>query len=281
MADVFVSYAQPDREAAFRIAAELEAQGVSCWIAPRDVAPGAEYGQAIIDGIETARALVLVFSEAANESQFVRREVERAVSKTRPVFPVRVREAQPSGALEFFIASAQWVDAFKTPLQQSLAPVVAAVGALGPTRGVAKAPGRPKTELDRRRVAFIVGVALGLALVGAGGFWWTQRKADAVAFVAGVWCERVDGVTWRIDMMRTGADTARGELRHPQSDKVFDFEVRVTPIEGGYEFVSVDAEESAKFGPSRFQVLDDDTMKLIWGGNEPRDGPVRTRCAGN
>jgi hypothetical protein len=277
MADVFVSYAQPDREAAFRIAEQLEAQGVSCWIAPRDVPPGAEYGQAIIDAIEGAKALVLTFSEAANESQFVRREVERAVSKTKPIFPVRVREAQPSGALEFFISGAQWVDAFKTPLERSLAPIVSAAQALGGARMAAKAPGRPRSQIDKRRVAFIAGLALGLAAIGASGFWWTHRQVDAVAFVSGVWCERVDGVTWRIDMSRTGADTARGELRHPQSDKVFDFEVRVSPIEGGYEFVGLD-EESAKLGPSRFQVLDDNTMKLVWGGGEPRDGPVRTRC---
>jgi hypothetical protein len=280
MADVFVSYAQPDREAAFRIAEQLENQGVSCWIAPRDVPPGAEYGEAIIAGIEGAKALVLVFSEAANESQFVRREVERAVSKTRPIFPVRVREAEPSGALEFFIASAQWVDAFRTPLEQSLTPIASAVRALGGARMAAKAPGRPRSELDKRRVAFVAGVALGLAAIAAGGFWWTLRKADAVEFVAGVWCERVDGVTWRIDMMRTGADTARGELRHPQSDKVFDFEVRVAAIDGGYEFVALD-EEGAKLGPSRFQALDENTLKLVWGGGQPRDGPVRTRCAGS
>lgn len=280
MADVFVSYAQPDREAAFRIAAQLEAQGVACWIAPRDVPPGAEYGQAIIDGIEGAKALVLVFSEAANESQFVRREVERAVSKGKPVFPVRVREAKPSGALEFFIASAQWVDAFKTPLEQSLAPVVAAVQALGPTRPTPKAPGRPKTELDKRRAAFLVGVALGLALIGVGGWWWTVRKLDAVEFVSGVWCERVDGVTWRIDIFRTGPDTVRGEVRHPQSDRVLEFEARVAAVDGGYEFIALD-EESAKQGPSRFQVLDENTMKLVWSGDGPRDGPVRNRCAGS
>ncbi len=41
---------------------------------------------------------VLILSDQSNESQFVRKEVERAVSKTKPVLPVRIREVTPSGA---------------------------------------------------------------------------------------------------------------------------------------------------------------------------------------
>jgi len=70
-----------------------------------------EYGAAIIQGIESSRAMVLVLSEHSNDSHFVRKEVERAVSKAKPVLPVRIREVNPSGSLEFFISSAQWVDA--------------------------------------------------------------------------------------------------------------------------------------------------------------------------
>lgn len=39
----FISHASADREAANAIAASLEAKGLTCWIAPRDVRPGAEY----------------------------------------------------------------------------------------------------------------------------------------------------------------------------------------------------------------------------------------------
>ena len=92
MADIFVSYASPDRDVAFRIVSFLEEQGISCWVAPRDVPPGVEYGQAIINGIEQSSALVLILSDQSNDSAFVRKEVERAVSKTKPVLPVRIRE---------------------------------------------------------------------------------------------------------------------------------------------------------------------------------------------
>lgn len=180
MTDVFVSYASPDREIAFRIVGFLEKEGVRCWVAPRDVPPGVEYGQAIINGIEQSRALVLVLSEQSNDSMFVRKEVERAVSKSKPVLPVRIREVTPSGSLEFFISSAQWIDAFKPPLENALAPLLGAINALGQ---VGAAPVRSSTLPPRRRsktpVAAVIG--LGVALVAVGGVWWYVAKPGAPA----------------------------------------------------------------------------------------------------
>src|SRR5580765_6104448 len=116
----FISYASEDEPTAAKISAYLERNGVSCWIAPRDVRPGADYGSEIIDGIETSAVLVLVLSEHANSSTFVKREVERAVSKGKPIFPVRVREVVPSKSLELFISSAEWIDAWQPPIEQYL-----------------------------------------------------------------------------------------------------------------------------------------------------------------
>jgi len=116
----FVSYASEDEAIASTISAYLEQCGVPCWIASRDVRPGADYASEIITGIERSAVLVLVLSEHANTSEFVKREVERAVSKGRPVFPVRVREVAPSKSLELFISSAEWIDAWQPPIEQHL-----------------------------------------------------------------------------------------------------------------------------------------------------------------
>jgi hypothetical protein len=116
----FISYASEDESVARTISEYLERTGVSCWIAPRDVRPGADYASEIIDGIESSGVLVLVLSEHANSSEFVKREVERAVSKGKPIFPVRVREVVPSKSLELFISSAEWVDAWQPPIEQYL-----------------------------------------------------------------------------------------------------------------------------------------------------------------
>jgi hypothetical protein len=60
--DVFVSYASQDAAVANSIVESLEAQGLKCWMAPRDVKPGAQYADAIVRAINEAKALVLVMS---------------------------------------------------------------------------------------------------------------------------------------------------------------------------------------------------------------------------
>ncbi len=108
----FISYAKADAKKAHRIAELLEQGGVRCWIAPRDVKPGAPYGDEIISGIETSSAFILVLSSESNTSDFVAREVERAISKKKPVLPVRIENVEPSRALQLFISGTQWIDVF-------------------------------------------------------------------------------------------------------------------------------------------------------------------------
>lgn len=108
----FISHAKADAKKAQAIAEGLEKRGVKCWIAPRDVKAGRAYGDEIIRGIESARSFVLLLSKASNDSAFVAREVERAVSKKKPIFAVRIADVQPAPALELFISGTQWIDAF-------------------------------------------------------------------------------------------------------------------------------------------------------------------------
>jgi len=45
--DIFISYSSHDKAVADATCAALEAQRLRCWIAPRDVLPGTEYGEAL------------------------------------------------------------------------------------------------------------------------------------------------------------------------------------------------------------------------------------------
>jgi hypothetical protein len=113
--DVFISYSQPDHGCAFEVVARLEAQGINCWIAPRDIAPSADWAAEIMDAICSARVMILVFSASSNLSPQVRREVERAVHKQLSILPFRIEDVLPSKSLEFFLSAQHWMDAFPPP----------------------------------------------------------------------------------------------------------------------------------------------------------------------
>jgi hypothetical protein len=82
--DVFISYASPNSTVGETVCEALERAGVTCWIAPRDVTPGASYAGQIIHAIDAAKAIVLILSQNAGSSPHVLREVERAASKRHP-----------------------------------------------------------------------------------------------------------------------------------------------------------------------------------------------------
>lgn len=111
----FISHAADDTSAANDLCRHLEQAGIRCWIAPRDVTPGRDYASEILAGIESCATFVLVLSARSNDSPFVHREVERATSKGKPVFPVRIENVLPDRELELFISSAHWVDAWDEP----------------------------------------------------------------------------------------------------------------------------------------------------------------------
>ena len=93
-APVFISYASPNAAVASALVEALERHGVACWIAPRDVDAGALYADAIVRAISSARAFVLVLSESSIDSSNVGKEVERASSKKRPIFALRIDAAR-------------------------------------------------------------------------------------------------------------------------------------------------------------------------------------------
>jgi len=118
--DVFVSYSVKDKTTADAICAALEANGIRVWIAPRDVMPGSDWGESIIEAIEQSRVMILIFSANSNASPQIKREIERAVNKGVTVVPFRIDDILPSKTLEYFISTQHWLDAFTPPLEKHL-----------------------------------------------------------------------------------------------------------------------------------------------------------------
>lgn len=125
--DVFISYSTDDKDFAFAACRAIEEAGYRCWIAPRDVQPGDDYGEAIVRGVEAARVVVLLLSETSNSSPMVQRELEIATSADKEILPCRVKEVEPSPGLRFYLAGKHWLDAFAGPREEHLRELVSAV----------------------------------------------------------------------------------------------------------------------------------------------------------
>ena len=128
--DVFISYSTADKPVADAVCAGLEQRGFSCWIAPRDIVPGLDWGAAIIDAINGAKVMVLIFSASANSSKQIKREVERAVSKGLAIIPLRIEDVPLGKTLEYFISSEHWMDALSRPLEPHVERLAVSIRAL-------------------------------------------------------------------------------------------------------------------------------------------------------
>lgn len=108
---IFLSHSSRDAAIAGQICEQLEKNGTKCFIAPRDIRPGKEYAEEIINGIDQSGAMVLLMSQNANSSPHVLREVEHAVSSGTPILVYKIEEVALSKSMEYFLMTHQWVSA--------------------------------------------------------------------------------------------------------------------------------------------------------------------------
>ena len=111
-APVFVSYATADRRQALSVCKALERRGTSCWISCRDVPPGENYQEAIVRALRASHAVVLIFSNAANLSGEIKKELSLASRYQKPVIALRIENVEPTDAFAYELSTRQWIDAF-------------------------------------------------------------------------------------------------------------------------------------------------------------------------
>jgi adenylate cyclase len=196
--NVFISYASTDSAVAGIVCEAMEREGITCWIAPRNVIPGEFYADALVHAIDASRVLVLVLSENAASSPHVLREVERATSKRHPVISLRLDLTPLPAALEYFLNTSHWLDASASGINRALPQLVDAVQHLvAPTSDVEPhSPGsriepftglfsQPDGAQRSRRlsrspiaIGFVIAVIVISLIVGR--FWQAKHAAESL-----------------------------------------------------------------------------------------------------
>lgn len=118
--DVFISYPSADKVAADGVCHGLEARGIRCWLAPRDVIPGSDWQTSLLDAISDARVVVLLFTGNTNNSDHIKREVTAAFEGGSVVIPFRLENVAPQGSLRYHLTGVHWLDAFSKPMDEHI-----------------------------------------------------------------------------------------------------------------------------------------------------------------
>ena len=171
MGKVFISYQSDDQALAFEICNYLESQGLTCWIAPRDIHAG-EYAGEITRALKNATFLVLVCSSSTATSAHVRNEVALSFSNGSRIIPFFRENASLDDSLEYFLAGKQRVYMTKDK-EKSFANLCAVITG-SPVETDSAAPKKPWNGFKRITAA----IALLVILAGAGwSFLVAKRNA--------------------------------------------------------------------------------------------------------
>lgn len=129
--DVFISYSSQDKDAAKAICHTLEQNEIRCWMAPRDIPAGSEYGDLIDEAIKSSTVVVVLFSEAAAASLWVKGELNIAFEEQKVIIPFRLDKTPLKGQNRVILNQKHWIDAYpdyKTKFNDLISAVTQSLG---------------------------------------------------------------------------------------------------------------------------------------------------------
>ena len=116
--DVFISYKSQSINVVKAIVHILENDGIRCWYAPRDLdnhSAGKDFDDKIFEAISNSQLLVVVLSNAALGSEWVKAEVTLGLKQKKLVIPYVVSELLVENGLRLRLENKHWIDAYPNP----------------------------------------------------------------------------------------------------------------------------------------------------------------------
>jgi hypothetical protein len=112
---VFISYSSKDKQLANAMCKALETSNITCWIAPRNVVKGADYGAEITKAIKGCGLMVLIYSDFSNQSRNIDNEIVLCDKYDKIILPFKIDDTPYSENKDYFLCKTQWIDAFPGP----------------------------------------------------------------------------------------------------------------------------------------------------------------------
>ena len=134
MAKVFISYAKKDYIASDggvipgnfvdKVIDAFNQEGISYWLDREQLAGGETYAARIARNIKDCDVFLFLSSEAANASEWTRREIGTAVQQGKRIIPVRLDNSNYDDAVDLYLSSVQYIDWMELGQKEALRRIV-------------------------------------------------------------------------------------------------------------------------------------------------------------
>lgn len=107
MPKVFISFSSKNNEIARKIKEQLQKRQFDCWFAPDNIMGGESYLSTIPKAISNSDAFILLLSKDSQTSFWVKNEVEQAINKQIPIFPIMIEDCEITEEFAFCLSHIQ------------------------------------------------------------------------------------------------------------------------------------------------------------------------------
>ena len=129
--EIFISYSSHDKNIADAVCHSLEENGITCWIAPRDILPGTKYATQIMQSIKECKVMVLIFSENSNKSEHVGNEIDKGFNSGKPIIPFMIDNSEMNDELGYYLGRKHWLIAYPNYKEKTIELVSSILRLLG------------------------------------------------------------------------------------------------------------------------------------------------------
>ena len=167
--DVFLSYKFEEKAEALAVKRALESAGLTCWMAPESISGGSSYADEIDGAIRGCSAFVLILSERAQSSPWIKKEIDVALNAGKLVLPFLIEEVRLQNAFSFYLSDVQQYRAYENR-EDALRSLIGRVRAVSGKAGDAAPLPAPETAAARppkrpARALLWAGACIGGALL--------------------------------------------------------------------------------------------------------------------
>ena len=203
--EIFISHSTKDKAEADAVCRALEEAGMKCWIAPRDILPGQDWREAIVNAIINCRIFLLIHSENSNASKDVAKEIALAANQEKLFTLLKIKKAELPKILQYSLSDEALVDGVNLTRQERIKKLVEKAksleknGKTGERVGIKQEQGSQKTANlttgDRGKSSILTGKKMGILysvvgmviIIGAWFFFNTTPQTEETSII-----EKVD-----------------------------------------------------------------------------------------